>query len=161
MKKILLAVDDSTSAENACDYLMTMATPDDEIFVLAVAPTTTTFMSISFTDPSAAEKVDQQVESHMKELLRKFSKKLVMKGLRHSCLLGHGSVKETILEEATYHHIDLIVLGRRKMSGLKRTLVGSVSSYVVANAPCSVLVVKSDVEHEEKEQKKTQIVNVH
>jgi nucleotide-binding universal stress UspA family protein len=36
------------------------------------------------------------------------------------------------------------VIGSRGLTGLQRILEGSVSSQVVADAPCSVLVIKSD-----------------
>lgn len=37
---------------------------------------------------------------------------------------------------------DLVVLGRRGMSGLGELLLGSVSNYVMHRAPCAVLVVQ-------------------
>ncbi|MBI3948233.1 MAG: universal stress protein [Armatimonadetes bacterium] len=36
----------------------------------------------------------------------------------------------------------MIVLGRRRLSGLERVLFGSVSRIVVERAPCSVLIVR-------------------
>ncbi|XP_018647448.1 unnamed protein product [Schistosoma mansoni] len=43
-----------------------------------------------------------------------------------------------IVQAVEEHHVDLIVIGNRGLSRLKRTLLGSVSSYVVHNAyvPC-------------------------
>ena len=37
-----------------------------------------------------------------------------------------------------------VVLGTRGRGGLKRALLGSVSDYVVRNAPCTVVVTRSD-----------------
>jgi nucleotide-binding universal stress UspA family protein len=37
-----------------------------------------------------------------------------------------------------------IVIGSRGRGGLRRALLGSVSDYVVRNAPCPVLIVRSD-----------------
>lgn len=44
---------------------------------------------------------------------------------------------------AHIYHADLIVMGNRGLTGLKRIIEGSVSSQVLAEAPCSVLVVKA------------------
>jgi nucleotide-binding universal stress UspA family protein len=53
-----------------------------------------------------------------------------------------GDPAEEILRLAKIHHADLIVLGSRGLTGMKRILLGSVSSQIVEDAPCSVLVVK-------------------
>nr|WP_275974333.1 universal stress protein [Argonema galeatum] len=53
-----------------------------------------------------------------------------------------GDPAEEIIRLANIYQADLIVIGSRGLTGLKRILQGSVSSQVVAEAPCSVLVVK-------------------
>ena len=55
-----------------------------------------------------------------------------------------GDPAVEIVRLAHIHQADLIVIGTRGLTGLNRILQGSVSSQVVADAPCSVLVVKSD-----------------
>lgn len=44
---------------------------------------------------------------------------------------------------AHIYHAELIVMGNRGLTGLKRIIEGSVSSQVLTEAPCSVLVVKA------------------
>lgn len=53
-----------------------------------------------------------------------------------------GDPAEEIVRLAHIHACDLVVIGSRGLTGLKRILQGSVSSQVVSEAPCSVLVVK-------------------
>lgn len=53
-----------------------------------------------------------------------------------------GDPAAEIVRLANIHAADLIVIGSRGLTGLKRILEGSVSSQVVEEAPCSVLVVK-------------------
>jgi nucleotide-binding universal stress UspA family protein len=57
-----------------------------------------------------------------------------------------GDPSEEIIRLAKIYQADLIVIGTRGLTGVKRIIEGSVSSQVVADAPCSVLVVKSDRE---------------
>jgi nucleotide-binding universal stress UspA family protein len=52
------------------------------------------------------------------------------------------SVAESIISYATEQKADLIVIGTRGRSGLKRLMLGSVASAVVAHAGCPVLVVR-------------------
>jgi len=53
-----------------------------------------------------------------------------------------GHTVETLIEIAKKDKVDLIVVGSRGLTGLKRYLLGSVSRGIVAYAPCSVLIVK-------------------
>ncbi|MBF0338776.1 MAG: universal stress protein [Nitrospirae bacterium] len=46
-----------------------------------------------------------------------------------------------IIDEAVDRQSDVIIMGRRGMTGLKRMLMGSVTAKVIAYAPCKVLVV--------------------
>lgn len=54
-----------------------------------------------------------------------------------------GEPAQEILRLANIHKVDLIAIGCRGLTGLKRILEGSVSAEVVAEAPCSVLVVRA------------------
>jgi len=53
-----------------------------------------------------------------------------------------SSVVDAIVQFAEKEKVELIVVGTRGLSGLKKLILGSVSSGVVSQAPCSVLVVK-------------------
>ncbi len=53
-----------------------------------------------------------------------------------------GDPSEEIIRLANIYQADLIVIGSRGLTGMNRILQGSVSSQVVENAHCSVLVVK-------------------
>jgi nucleotide-binding universal stress UspA family protein len=54
-----------------------------------------------------------------------------------------GHIAEEIVNYAESEKIDLIIIGSRGLSGIKRFLIGSVTATVVAHAHSSVLVVKS------------------
>ena len=47
-----------------------------------------------------------------------------------------------LIEEAARTHADVIVVGNRRMQGVKRVL-GAVASDVAHHAPCDVLIVKT------------------
>ncbi len=57
-------------------------------------------------------------------------------------VLTGSDAASSIIEYARIHHVDHIVMGARGSSSLRRFL-GSVSSRVVAEAPCSVTVVRA------------------
>lgn len=53
-----------------------------------------------------------------------------------------GDAAIELVRLAHIHKADLIVIGSRGLRGVNRIIAGSVSSQVMAEAPCSVLVVK-------------------
>jgi nucleotide-binding universal stress UspA family protein len=53
-----------------------------------------------------------------------------------------GNADTEIIRLANIHDAQLIVLGSRGLTGVDRILAGSVSSQVVEQSPCTVLVVK-------------------
>jgi nucleotide-binding universal stress UspA family protein len=61
---------------------------------------------------------------------------------RGEVIEASGSTVETIVDFAAREKVDLIVMGTRGLGGLKKFVLGSVSSGVVAHAHCSVLIVR-------------------
>lgn len=53
-----------------------------------------------------------------------------------------GKPADELLDYAEANEINLIVIGSRGLSGLKKLVLGSVSQKVVNNAECSVFIVK-------------------
>ena len=52
------------------------------------------------------------------------------------------SIIQSIVEYATHKNIDLIVIGTKGRTGLKKFLMGSVANGIVEHAHCPVLVVR-------------------
>jgi len=74
------------------------------------------------------------------------SSKMHTEGIKNIRLLL-GITNETgdlIIKAVDKHSIDFCCIGRRGMGKLKRLFMGSVSSYVVEHANCSVFVVKGE-----------------
>jgi nucleotide-binding universal stress UspA family protein len=55
-----------------------------------------------------------------------------------------GSPKQMIVDESKEFGADLVVVGSHGYGFMDRLILGSVSNYVLHNAPCSVLVVRSE-----------------
>ena len=55
--------------------------------------------------------------------------------------LVEGNAGSAVCDLASELRADAIVIGTRGRGGVKRALLGSVSDYVVRNAPCPVVVV--------------------
>lgn len=62
--------------------------------------------------------------------------------LKTDFILTAMSIPHAIIDYAEANNIDLIVVGTRGRSGLKRVLLGSIASGVVTYSSCPVLVTK-------------------
>lgn len=63
-------------------------------------------------------------------------------GIDARALTGEGRVADVILEQAEMQPTDLIVVGSRGQTGLRRMLLGSVGRDVLHHARCSVLIAR-------------------
>jgi nucleotide-binding universal stress UspA family protein len=62
--------------------------------------------------------------------------------LSSDVILSNKSVIAEIVDYAENNNIDLLVIGTRGRSGVRRLLLGSIASGVVTYAHCPVLVIK-------------------
>lgn len=67
-----------------------------------------------------------------------------LSGLEVNTILRRGKPTQALLAQARVQVYDLLVLGARETPSLSEVLLGSVARRVVAEAPCSVLVVRGE-----------------
>lgn len=67
---------------------------------------------------------------------------LAERGVEARLIEGHGDPAEAIVEEARQSGADLVAVGTKGKSLVERALLGSVSTKVVHEASCDVLVVR-------------------
>lgn len=77
------------------------------------------------------------------ELLQLCTKTATTAGVSAEFIQTAGSPGKAICDLACTWEADLIVIGRRGLSGLSQVFLGSVSNYAIHHAPCSVLIVQS------------------
>jgi nucleotide-binding universal stress UspA family protein len=83
-----------------------------------------------------------EVKEAGRKLVDQSVQKLVKAGFTAEPVCQLGKPAEVIMEVATKHHADLIVMGAKGLDAVSRFLIGSVSTRVVQYANCSVLVVR-------------------
>lgn len=82
----------------------------------------------------------QKGERHVKKVQQKASQKKVK--VKTDVVIGISSVVKEIVGYAEKNRIDMIVIGSRGLSGIKKMLLGSVASGVVTYSHCPVLIAK-------------------
>lgn len=148
---VLLAFDDSPQSHAAASLLQTIQFPSrSTLYLLYVVETDKwaegvegkSMIHMRTVLAKAKSKETTKVWRFMNKLSETFSKPR----MRVKPLISDGIPGGEILAAIEKYHIDLVVLGTRGRKGLKRFFLGSVSEWVLTEAPCSVLVVRKESE---------------
>ena len=144
-KRILVPLDGSDFSFRAAKYAINLArlTGGEIICVHAVVNLPyIEYMTLGvLTVPRYIQEAKKQTEEWFSQVKSKAAKQGV-KVTAAETIFNLPSVAESIINYASEQKADLIVIGTRGRSGLKRLLLGSVASAVVAHAGCPVLVVR-------------------
>lgn len=92
------------------------------------------------------KKLESKYVENSQMLLNQIVTKLDFNGTRVEKEVLIGEPFEKIVETAKNGNFDLIVMGNRGFSKVKRFFVGSVTQKVISEAPCPVLVIRSHFE---------------
>jgi len=144
---VLLTVDNSSESKAAISLLQSIQLPVDSSLIL-----------LHVIEPKQwAEGIEGKSMIHLRSILSSAKSKEVDKAwqfinkaaesfgkpkLKVTPLVRDGIPGGEILSVINKYRIDLVVLGTRGRTGLKRFLLGSVSEWVLTEAPCSVLIVR-------------------
>jgi nucleotide-binding universal stress UspA family protein len=138
LKTILVALDGSELAERVIETLEQLILPQDSKVILThVFPTSESELELAPGCPHpdwaglSYSQVEKQLQFYQAQLPVESDIELVS-----------GDAAEEIIRLANIYKADLIVIGTRGLTGMKRIVQGSVSAQVVEDALCSVLVVK-------------------
>jgi nucleotide-binding universal stress UspA family protein len=151
--KILLAIDGSEVSEVAIRTVNERPWPQGSVVrVLHVVepqlpPGAAPWIGSVSAMPSALgnQDVQQRMLEHGRELVRRVADLLGARGLKTELETVLADPREGILDQARDWEADLIVLGSRGNTGMRRWVLGSVAESVVRHAPCSVEVARERV----------------
>lgn len=87
------------------------------------------------------EEVRARMKANAEALMKRLTGKAWLKGLRVETRYAYGLPPDAIVAEARAWKADLVVLAKRRRSGLSHLLFGRTSDGVVHEAPCAVLVL--------------------
>ena len=130
MKRILIPLDGTERSMHSIDLVKNLYKKDEiEITLLYIKEDVKNM--IMEDDLIAAEKdMQKMVAPAVKELA----------GYKLSCEFGLIDPGTEIVKRAVMNSIDIIIMTKSTKKGLTR-MIGSVTSYVVRNAPCIVMIV--------------------
>lgn len=155
--KILLATDGTKHSDSALRIIDKFnLTEGDEIKIVSVVDMALPLSidtygpgylpSTAEIEKSAQESAEKLLQTNREKILQSFSGKNVFV----STEVLFGSPDSRIVETAEEMSADLIIVGSHGYNRWERLLLGSVSDSVIHHAPCSVLVVRTEIGGEDK-----------
>jgi nucleotide-binding universal stress UspA family protein len=149
IKKILIAIDGSKPSLDASEQAISLAAKYEAelIAVHVVSPDVRHGYLEDVITPGLPASLKEVVvlamekgQKYLDDVKQNASENKVE--VRTEVLIGGSSVVKEIVEYAEEHQIDLIVIGTRGISGIKKMLLGSTASGVLSYGQCPVLIVK-------------------
>jgi nucleotide-binding universal stress UspA family protein len=144
IKKILVPIDGSEYSLKAAKYAIKIA-KDENAQLLCIHIITPRIpygysSSIPTTDKSHTEIKDKVQD--LFDMIRQKAKNEGLSDMKTDVFVDFKSVSESILNYSANEDTDLIVIGTKGRTGLKRFLIGSVANAVIQHAHCPVLLVR-------------------
>jgi nucleotide-binding universal stress UspA family protein len=142
--KILIGVDESEQSKQAVETVRRLSWPKDThvVVVSVVKPILTAYPEIYAVVSKELMEAEAQFKQRQQKLAEDAAARLSTSGLGAEIRVPLGDPRSVLVELAKDEHVDLIAVGSHGRTGLSKLLLGSVASYVVTHASCSVLVVK-------------------
>lgn len=144
MKKILVPVDGSAASQKAVAQAFDLArqyNSDVVIFHVFIEPDIDMYNKFGVVIDPDMNKLKNKLKENENKMLDSIINKLDSSNISIKKKIVSGIAYEEILKEAETGKYDLIVIGQRGYSKIKRFFVGSQTVRVISDATCPVLVV--------------------
>lgn len=148
IRTIFAPIDFSTASIRALDWAESVAKAQGARLVLfhALAPPVGPMTAPEFV-PVPPE-LYKLAEEQSRSLLNEHVEQRRASGVAVEARMEPGPAAQTIVDTAEEEEADLLVVGTRGQTGLKRAFLGSVAAHVIREAPCPVLSVPPEAEAE-------------
>ncbi len=144
--KVLLCTDGSELSMKSVRRAAKLSTlvPDAEIHVAYVNQPLHIPASVGshYAHVPIPHSIENELKAHGKSVLSRAARVLTEFGANFTTHLLNGHPAGTLLDFADKEKVDLVIIGSKGRTGLQRVFMGSVSTAVVQQAHCDVLVVK-------------------
>jgi len=146
--KIVVGIDGSEESMKAAEYAISIAKLyNAELIAITVLTSDIGYIYSSpgvESPPLTVKEIillaGDEAKKRFDEIKEKANKKGIQ--LKTESIVAKKSLLNTILEFVEEHNINLVVVGTRGRSGIKKMLLGSIASGLVTYSPCPVLVIK-------------------
>ena len=143
LKRIVVPLDGSDSSFKAAKYAIKIAKPEKAEIIFMHAVVNPPYVEYSAGGIAITHYIEE-AKRHAEMWYMDVGRQATKEGVNFSVetILDINSAADAIVNYAGNKKADLIVMGTKGRTGIRRFLLGSVASGVVAHARCSVMVVR-------------------
>jgi nucleotide-binding universal stress UspA family protein len=152
-RKWLVCIDGSSMSKLALYHALDLMNPEEDSLVLVHAAKKSRFSRFSRSSKEETQPAEEAPEpdsvrrckgylAHASALVKQWSGDVKYT----TRMITAKDPREAICDVATEEKADYIVMGSRGMNPLRQMIMGSVSTYVSANAACPVIVIRQSEE---------------
>lgn len=140
---VLLALDGSKPSKFAANRVKEWLSPEEvTLHLVSVVPDILTDASKKMFPKSRLKALVAPLRQQAQECLEQYREMFLKEGFQVVGKRLQGNPREKIVESVPVCHAKLVVMGSKGLTGVERFTMGSVSEWVSAYAPSSVLVVR-------------------
>ena len=140
---VLLALDGSKPSKFAANRVKEWLSPEVvTLQLVSVVPDILTDASQKILPKSRLKALVAPLRQQAQECLEQYRELFLKEGFQVTGKRLQGNPREQIVESVPTCHAQLVVMGSKGLTGVERFTMGSVSEWVSAYAPSSVLVVR-------------------
>lgn len=153
-QRILIAIDGSESSKNAFTKAIKIAERNKGELMIAHVFDINAY-ALGMIDNVGISALDASVIDIDRKRMEKILEEYKLKAKEYNIekvqtIMVQGKPKTILAKDIPdEYHIDLIVVGQTGLNVVERWMMGSVSEYIIRNAPCDVLVVRNKKEDKE------------
>lgn len=145
-RKVLIAVDGSEHGDRAFEwYLTNLYNKEDSVIVLhafEIPPLPYSSGPFVFAYYEEWSEMVSDLRGQATEMMRGYEQRCKEKKMHYQMILVVGKpAGNVICKEAEKEKVELIVTGSRGLGKTRRTILGSVSDYIVHHTCCPVCIV--------------------
>lgn len=148
MNRILVPTDFSPNALTALYVAMDIATRSNGLIILynVYVPVDSPMIG----DSVEREEYNTKTETVILKKLQRIKKKVLKEtnNVTISTVIGRSPLINSIVDFANENHMDMIIMGTKGASGIKKVIVGSVAAKVTQRADIPVLLIPKNHERE-------------
>jgi nucleotide-binding universal stress UspA family protein len=138
--KILVPIDFSENSIKALEFAVSLAKKENTVLTLVYV------IEVVFDFASQAELALEAMYKDGEKQMKKTIKAYGTFGIPMNYRVVQGTAAVTISRIAEDEEMDLIVMGTQGASGIKKTLIGTVTVHVIKESTCPVLVIPSQAQ---------------
>lgn len=144
MKKILVPIDGSAASEKAAEKAVEIAKNYGSTITFVNVINVSDLYKLNhhggFIEMSI-NTMTEQMKNNGEKMLESVTGNIDCSGINCEKIVVSGQPEEEILKAANDGSFDLIVMGRRGFSKIKRFFIGSVTQRVISDSPCPILII--------------------